>query len=282
MRTPTTTPVTGNNFSLMKGETTPYRTLSIRISTNGFCFCIYNAAEPDSVQYHFHRADGNSSLYANLCRAIEDCPLPMNDITDIKAIIATNDFTTLPAEYDEKQNHKIYYRCCFPKADTNVEIIANRLTAHNLTVLFPVEKNIYNRLAQMGNVSYYTPASILPGYIASKPLGGDRYMLAYYCEEGSLLLSINNGHVELINSFGTADNHNQLYYLLTIWKAQGLSQTDDPLYLCGNKRVEELSTALAQFIRHRERINPGALFPPNLLNRIGNIPFDLQALLLCE
>lgn len=266
----------------MKGETTPYKTLSIRISTNGFCFCIYSAADPDSVQYHFHPADKGSSLYANLCRAIEDCPLPLDEAADIKAIIATNSFTTLPTEYDDRRNHKIYYRCCFPKADTNVEIIANRLTAHNLTVLFPVEKNIYNRLAQMGNVSYYTPASILPGYITSKPLGDGKYMLAYYGEEGSLLLSINNGKVELINSFDTTDNQNQLYYLLAIWKAQGLSQTDDTLYLCGNKRVEELSTAISQFIRHRERINPGELFTPNLLNRIGNIPFDLQALLLCE
>ena len=266
----------------MKGDTTPYKTLAIRISTNGFCFCIYNAADPDSVQYHFHRADSNSSLYANLCRAIEECPLPISEATEIKAIIATNSFTTLPTEYDEKQNHKIYYRYCFPKADTNVEIIANRLTAHNLTVLFPVEKNIYNRLTQIGNVSYYTPASILPGYITSKPLEGDKYMLAYYDEEDSLLLSINNGKVELINSFSTADNQNQLYYLMAIWKAQGLSQTSDTLYLCGGKRVEELSTSIAQFIRHRKRINPGELFAPNLLNRIGNIPFDLQALLLCE
>ena len=266
----------------MKGETLPYKTLSIRINTNGFCFCIYHAADPDSIQYHFHRADNNSSLYANLCRAIEECPLRIDDVTDVKAIIATNEFTTLPAEYDEKQNHKIYYRCCFPKADTNVEIIANRLTAHNLTVLFPVEKNIYNRLAQLGNVNYYTPASILPGYIASKPLAADRYMLAYYGEEGSLLLSMNNGKIELINSFSTTDNQNQLFYLLAIWKAQGLSQTEDTLYLCGGKRVEELSSAISQFIRNRERINPGALFPPNLLNRIGNIPFDLQALLLCE
>ncbi len=266
----------------MKGENIPYKTLSIRISTNGFCFCIYNAEEPDSIQYHFHRADDNSSLYANLCKAIEECPLPIKEASEIKAIIVTDSFTTLPAEYDDKQSYKIYYRCCFPKADTNVEIIANRLTAHNLTVLFPVEKNIYNRLAQMGNVSYYTPASILPGYIASKPLEGDKYMLAYYGEEGSLLISIKGGKVELINSFGTTDNHNQLYYLLAVWKAQELSQTEDTLYLCGNKRVEEITHIAAQFIRHRERINPGALFPPNLLNRIGNIPFDLQALLLCE
>lgn len=266
----------------MKGETTSHKTLSIRISTNGFCFCTYNAAEPDSVEYHFHRADDNSSLYANLCHAIDNCPLSIEDTREIKVIIATSNFTTLPAEYDERQNHKIYYRYCFPKADTNIEIIANRLTAHNLTILFPVDKNIYDRLAQMGNVNYYTPASILPGYIAKNPFEAEKYMLAYYGEEGSLLLSMQNGKIELLNSFDTADNHNQLYYLLATWKAQGLSQTTDTLYLCGNKRVEELSTALSQFIRHRERINPGALFTPNLLNRIGNIPFDLQALLLCE
>lgn len=282
MRTPTTTPVTGNNISLMKGETTPYKTLSIRISTDGFCFCTYTASDPDTVQIHFYRTDNDITLYANLCKAIEECPLTLDNVNEVKAIIVTGDFTTIPAEYDNKNRHKIFYRSCFPKADTNVEIIANRLTAQNITLLFPVEKNIYNRLAQMGNVTYYTPASIILGYIACHPFDSDRYMLAYYMNEGSLLVSMNSGKVELINSFPTADNHNQLYYLLAIWKAQGLSQTTDKLYLCGNKRVEELTGAISQFIRNRERINPTELFTPNLLNKIGETPFDIQALLLCE
>lgn len=266
----------------MKGETTSYKTLSIRISTNGFCFCTYTGGNPETVQIHFHETNKEISLYANLCRAIESCPLPLDDVKEIKAIIVTNDYTTLPAEYDNKNNHKIFYRSCFPKAETNVEIVANRLTAQNITVLFPVEKNIYDHLAEMGNVSYYTPASIILGYIARMQKEGEKFMLAYYTDEGSLLTSINNGKVELINSFGSNDNHNQLYYLLAIWKAQGLSQTGDTLYLCGNKRVEELTSAISQFIRNRERINPNKLFPPNLLNRVSDTPFDIQALLLCE
>lgn len=266
----------------MKGDTIPYKTLSIRISTNGFCFCIYNPTDADSVRYHYHKADDSCSLYVNLCKAIEECPIDIKGIENIKAIIATNEFTTIPTEYDDKQNYKILYRSCFPKADTNIEIVSNKLNAQNITVLFPVEKNIYNHLAKMGNVSYYTPASILLGYIARNPFEEERYMLAYYQQEGSLLISINNGKVELINSFETENNHNQLYYLLAIWKAQNLSQTDDALYLCGDKRVEELSAIMAQFLRNRKRINPTELFTPNLLNKIGNIPFDLQALLLCE
>ena len=266
----------------MKEESTQYKTLSIRISTNGFCFCTYTGGNPESVNYHFHKADSQTTLYANFCKAIKECPLALDDVKDIKAIIVTGDFTTLPAEYDNKNNHKIFYRTCFPKADTNIEIVANRLTAQNTTVLFPVEKNIYNRLAEMGNVSYYTPASILLGYIARQPFDCEKFMLAYYMEEGSLLISINSGKIELINSFATDNDHNQLYYLLATWKAQNLSQTEDTLYLCGGKRVEELSGIISQFIRNRVRINPGELFPPNLLNRIGETPFDIQALLLCE
>ncbi len=275
-------PVTGNNFSLMKGEVISHKTLSIRISTNGFCFCTYIPNEAQSVEYHYHEADKESSLYVNLCKAIEECPLAMDNVKNINAIIATGDFTTLPAEYDDKQHHKVYYRSCFPKANTNVEIKANRLTAQNTTLLFAVDKNITDRLEQMGEVKYYNPASLLLGYIAHTPFESEKYMLAYYRKEGALLIAIKNGKVELINNFPSEENHNQLYYLLAIWKAQNLSQTEDTLYLCGDKRVEELSKTIAQFIRNRKRINPSELFAPNLLNRIGDIPFDLQALILCE
>ena len=37
-----------------------------------------------------------------------------------------------------------------------------------------------------------------------------------------------------------------------------------------------------KFIKNIRRINPNELFSPSLLNRIGGIPFDLQALILCE
>lgn len=267
----------------MKREEQPYnRTLSIRIDTNGFCFCTYTPSSPGSVEYHFHNTDKEKSLYANLCKAIEECPLALEGVTQIKAIIATNNFTTIPAEHDNKQSHKVFYRYCFPKSDTNTEIIANRLTAQNTTLLFPVDKNIYNRLAQMGNVTYYTPASILLGYMAHTPFENERYLLAYYQQNTSLLVSVKGGKIELINSFPSENDQNQLYYLLAIWKAQGFSQTDDTLYLCGDKRVEELSLAISRFIRNRRRINPTERFAPNLLNKIGNIPFDLQALILCE
>ena len=266
----------------MERDTTNHKTLSIRVSTDGFCFCIYEPSSPDSVQYHYTKANADSTLYANLCKAIETCPLPLDQVSEVKAIIATNNFTTLPFEFDDKQHHKAYYRKCFPAAETNIEVIANRLNAQGITLLFAVEKNIYNRLAQLGQISYYTPASILLGYIARAPFAEEKYMLASYSNEGSLLISIKNGKLELINAFETGNRNNQLYYLLALWKAQGLSQTNDKLYLCGDSHVEDMSNTIHDFIRNRERINPTELFAGNLLNRIKDIPFDIQALLLCE
>ena len=70
--------------------------------------------------------------------------------------------------------------------------------------------------------------------------------------------------------------------MLSIWKEQGFSQSEDTLYLCGDSRVEELQMLISRFIKNRKRINPSEQFQSSLLNRIEGIPFDLQALILCE
>jgi hypothetical protein len=91
-----------------------------------------------------------------------------------------------------------------------------------------------------------------------------------------------NGKASMSNIFRKEEKENILFYLLSIWKEQGMSQTDDHLYLCGDNSIEELSPIAGKFIKNIKRINPNGLFPSNILNRIEGIPFDLQALILCE
>lgn len=267
----------------MGKDMTSNRTLSIRISTDGFCFCSYVPSEPDSPQYSSYTADGEISLAANLCRAIEECPLIGKECpNDIKAIIETSEYTMLPVEYDDRQMYKIYYRSCFPKSNPGDEIVANRLTAQGSTVIFAVTKEIHEILQKLGDVTYFTPASILMGYISSGQFESTRYMLAYICGEQMHITVVDEGKVRLSNSFTTANREDMLFYMLSIWKEQGLSQTDDTLYLCGNREIEEMQLLISRFIKNRRRINPNEQFAPSLLNRIQGIPFDLQALILCE
>ena len=258
------------------------KTLSIRISTNGFCFCSYTPSLPDSLRYFTHTPDTERSLASNLQTAIDSCPLiRKEEVYDIKAIIETDEYTCIPTEYDNSEEYKQFFNYCFPKNE-EVEIIANKLHAYGHTILFSVETSIYDTLQNLGNVTFYTPASIIMSYLSHKPIEKEQYMLTYLYNDFAFILTIRNGKAGLSNIFKKEDKENTLFYMLSIWKEQGLSQTDDFLYLCGDDSIEELSQTARQFIKNIKRINPNELFSPSILNKIEGIPFDLQALILCE
>ena len=259
------------------------KTLSIRISTDGFCFCSYTPSQPGSLKYYFYKPEKGLTLTLNLQKGFEQCPFTTADESyDVKVVVETEEFTTLPAEYDDKQDYKAFHRLCFPRNEARVEIVANRLNALGLTVLFPVEKSLYESLQRFGNVSFYSTLSILLGLATSKLADEEKFMLAYFQNNIVFFVSMQDGKMRLANAFRHEDGQDCIYYLLSIWKEQGLSQEDDTLYLCGDKGVEQNMMTIGRFIKRCSRLNASELFPLTLLNKMEGIPFDLQSLILCE
>lgn len=275
-------PVTGPNLRMIK-DNIQNKTLSIRISTDGFCFCSYIPSLPGSLKYFFYKPEKGLTLTLNLQRGIELCPfVSQGEKCDLQVIVETEEFATVPVDYDIKVDYKAYHRFCFPKNEARVEIVANRLNVLGLTVLFPVEKALFDTLQQMGDVTYYSTLSILLGLVTSKKGEEKRYMLAYFQDNIVFFISMQEGRLMLANAFRYEDGHDCIYYLLSIWKEQGLSQEDDVLYLCGDKGVELNMMTIRRFIKRCVRLNANELFPTTLLNRMEGIPFDLQSLILCE
>ena len=259
------------------------KTLSIRISTDGFCFCSYTPSLPESLKYFFHKTEKGLTLAANLQKGVELCPfISQDERYEVKVVVETEEFTTIPAEYDDKQDYKTFHRLCFPKNDARVEIVANRLNGLGLTVLFPVEKSLYEHLQKLGDISCYSTVGILLGLLSSKPMDEEKYMLAYFQGNLSFFISMQEGKMRLANAFRCDDGHDCIYYLLSIWKEQGLSQEEDFLYLCGDKGVELNIMTIGRFIKRCKRLNASEMFPLTLLNKMEGIPFDLQSLILCE
>ena len=267
----------------MNKETTQLSyTLSIRISTDGFCFCTYSPHDPESVRYTHYECDSRQTLVANFDTAWEASGLAAQRYSKIQVIVATSDFTTIPSEYDDKEKHEALYNSCFPARSTNEKILSNRLDSHSLVILFGMEHELYNRICEIGEVSFYSPVSILLGFLARNPRDKERYMLACYTGNRSTLIAMEGERPTLINAFATDEIHNQLFYLLSIWNELHFEQEDDTLVLCGDNTADKLHGEAKNFIRNIERINARELFMPNLLNKIENTPFDLQALILCE
>ena len=267
----------------MTKDSNQNKTLSIRISTDGFCFCSYTPSLPESLKYFFHKTEKGLTLAANLQKGIEMCPfISQDERYEVKVVVETEEFTTVPIEYDDRQDYKTFHRLCFPKNDARVEFVANRLNVMGLIVLFPVEKSLYERLQQLGEVSYYSTIGILSGLLSSRPIDDDKYMLAYFQGNLSFFISMHDGKMRLANAFRCDDGHDCIYYLLSIWKEQGLSQEEDALYLCGDKGVEQNMMTIGRFIKRCKRLNASEMFPLTLLNKMEGIPFDLQSLILCE
>ena len=259
------------------------RTLSIRISTDGFCFCSYTPSLPDSLKYFFYKPEKDLTLTTNLQKGVELCPfISDSENYDVKAIIEANEFTTIPIEYDDRQSYKTFYRHCFPQSETRFEVVANRLNAQGITVLFPVEKALYEYIQRLGSTTFYSSMSILSGLLTSKPVEEDSYMLAFFQGNLAMYISIKDGKLQLANAFRSESGQDSIYYLLSIWKEQGFSQEDDTLYLCGDSGVEANIMTIGRFIKRCKRLNASQLFPSTLLNKLEGIPFDLQALILCE
>ena len=259
------------------------KTLSIRISTDGFCFCSYTPSLPGSLKYFFYKPEKELTLTTNLQKGVELCTFISNsEKYDIKVIIETDEFTTIPVEFDNRQDYKNFYRHCFPKNDARIEIVANRLNAQGITVLFPVEKALYDYIQKLGDATYYSSVSIMLGLMTSKLTEEERYMLALFQGNLAIYISMQDGKLQLTNAFRSESGQDCIYYLLSIWKEQGFSQEEDTLYLCGDTGVEANIMTIGRFIKSCRRLNANALFPSTLLNNMEGIPFDLQALILCE
>ena len=267
----------------MNKETTQLSpTLSIRISTDGFCFCTYLPQQPNSVKYSYHDCDEATSLSANFESAWEESGLGAQKYSNIQVIVASTEFTTVPADYDNSEEYATIYNCCFPAAEKSIKILSNRLSAHNMTVLFAIDEELHERLCKIGEITYYSPVSIILGFLTRYPREEKKHLTAYLHGGKSLLIAMEEGRPMLMNGFASEETEDQLYYLLCIWNELKFSQLEDTLLLCGDTHADALEMVAKNFIRNIKRVNPREEFRSNLLNKIENTPFDLQTLLLCE
>lgn len=266
----------------MNKETTQLSpTLSIRISADGFCFCTYIPQQPDSVKYSYHECDQATSLNANFETAWEESGLGAQKYSNIQVIVSSAEFTTIPSNYSNEE-YAALYNSCFPPSTKNHKILSNKLSTYNLTVLFAIDEELHERLCEIGDINYYSPVSIILGYLARYPREERKYLTTYLHNGKSLLIAMEDEHPILINGFIGEETEDQLYYLLCIWNELKFSQLEETLLLCGDTQADAMEMSAKNFIRNIRRINPREQFQSNLLNKIENIPFDLQTLLLCE
>lgn len=246
-------------------------TLSIRLSTDGFSFCIYNPIHDSSLSFFEKEIDASLSLTANLKSAFRELAFLNHLYKRVNILVTGKRFTLIPLELFEADQAEILFHHNHLKRENEI-IQYNILKKNNIVTLFGMEKSAYLFLSeQFPNVRFYSQASPLTEYFSIKSrLGNSKKMYASLRNDAIDLYCFERGHLLIANSFECKQTADRIYYLLYTWKQLDFNQERDELHLTGLiKDKETLTGELRKFIQQVFVMNPET-----------NI--DIQALLTCE
>lgn len=246
-------------------------TLSIRLSTDGFSFSIFNPLIEEGFFFHDHKIDESLSLTANLKQTLREIEWLKRPYRRVHILISGKRFTPVPLEYFEDEQIEMLFSYNHPQQDNEL-VLYNILRKNNIVVLFGMDKSAYTLLQeQYPNAKYHSQSSPLIELFSIKSRFGNSKKIYANLQNTSInLYCYDRGHLLLANSFACSNTADRIYYLLYTWKQLGFNQKRDELHLSGElPEKEALLSELRKYISQVFVMAPSA----NL---------DLQTIVTCE
>ena len=232
--------------------------LSIRLSTDGFSFSVFNPLEEDEPWIDSRAVDESLSLTANLKRTYRDIDwlnLPFNRVN---ILFASKRFTLIPLDFFEDEQAETVFYHNFPSRE-NEQVLYNILHANNVVVLFGMDRTAYAFLREKHpQVKFYSQAAPLIEYFVGRShLGNSRKMYVNLCKETAGVYCYERCRLLLANTFPCSETADRIYYLLYVWKQLGFDQERDELHLSGLLNEKELLLSeLRKYIQQVFVMNP--------------------------
>lgn len=246
-------------------------TLSIRLSTDGFSFSVFNPMGDGELSFFDREVDEGLSLTANLKQTFREVEWLNRPYRRVNILMADKRFAFIPLEFFEDEQAEIVFYHNHPKRENEL-VQYNILHKNNIVVLFGMDKSACTFLReQYPDAKFYSQASSFIEFFSMKSrLGNCRKMYAHLRKDAIDVYGYERGRLLLANSFACKETADRIYYLLYIWKQLGFEQERDELHLTGALHdKEQLLPELRKFIRQVFIMNPST----NL---------DLQAIISCE
>ena len=259
-------------------------TLSIRLSTDGFSFSIYNPLNGNNVFFRSYPVNVQHSMAANIKQFLADTDEIKHTFKQINILVHTQRYTSVPLElYEDEQTELLFYQN-LPQQKNEV-VLCNILGKSNVVILFALDKLSHLFLSEhFPDARFFASISPLTEHFSIKSRAGNNYKLfAHLLSESIDLLAFDKGRAQLINTFPIKGMEDGCYYLLNVWKQLGYDPERDELHLSGvPEKRKDLAAMLHKYLRHIYIINPQAELHVSGEGQADNIPFDMQSLISCE
>ncbi len=258
--------------------------LSVRLSTEEFSFSIYNPTQEKAYTFITKETNENLSMAVNIKEVIKENDFLKHSFKRFNVMQVTKRFTLIPFDlFEDEMAESVFYHN-HSRQDNEI-VLYNILKKANAVVVFAMDKSVHSQLTdQFHGAHFYSQASALSEYFSGRSrLGNSLKMYAYLRKNSMDVFCYDRGRLLLANDFKCSETADIIYYLLFVWKQLDFNQERDELHLTGTfQNKDALTTGLKKFVRQFFIINPISEFSLTGLSKAEEIPFDLQALSLCE
>ena len=246
-------------------------TLSIRLSTDGFSFSIYNPIHDGSLSFSEKEINPSLSFTANLKQVFKEIEFLAYPFKRINILVTSKRYVHVPLELFEEEQAELLFYHNHPHRENEI-VHYNALQNNNLVIIFGMDKSAYSFLKeQFPDARFYSQASPLSEYFSIKSkLGNSRKMYVSLRPKAMDVFCYERGHLLIANSFECEQIADRIYYLLYIWKQLNFDQERDELHLSGTLENKE------SFIKELKKF----ILQVFIMNPETNI--DIQAILACE
>ena len=223
-------------------------------------------------------------MAANLKTLLADTEALKLPYRQINLLVETSRYTIVPFNlYEDEQMDILFHRNLTPKE--NELVLCNILSKSNTVILFGIDKLTHVLLTEaFPEARIFAAISPLTEYFTFKSRQGNNRKLYLNVRPGKTdVLAFERGKLLLLNTYETPTCDDRCYYALQVWRTTGCTDAHDDVSITGNEpEKKELANRLKEFLPRVFIAQPDAAFSNASSGHIEEIPFDIQALLLCE
>lgn len=253
--------------------------LSIRLSPNGFSFCISCPGDP--AIFHFQETGLSVKLsYAeNIKKLIFDFGFFTQPFNQVTVTVVSPYYTLVPGFYFEKQHSEEIFRFNFHEAKG--VILSERTEENNLRTLFNMDEEVHSFLSRnLWNPVFHHHSSLLTHlFISQRKDDAGKCCFADFHDKYVTIACFSEKQLLSANTFRATDPHDATYFIASVWEKLSFDQSKDMLCLSGD--INTHKTTVDMLRKLIKRVEYMKLNPEVILTEEQNstLPSDILATL---
>lgn len=257
--------------------------LALRVCDTGVNYTLHTPLEDNSLIVGEAMLERTTESFLNrLENLFYDVPILVDEYRKVRVLYDTDIFVIIPDEFYSEEGYEDIFRVSFP--EFSGEILSSHLLLCKAYIVYGIPKGVSGFLSRTyPEVTInHSMMSLCEFFGKRSRLGNVNKMCATIIGRKLFLTGFNKDGLIAATSFSFRHVNDAAFFILSVWKENGLDVFADELQLAGNQEVrKEIIPILRQYITY---VMP-SLFP-NALLKTGkeamNAPFDLMILSLCE